>query len=131
VRPPCLFREKGDVANGTTEDPAFPPGVGGAMDIAVGAKAIRVVDHESHRQERWTRGSACTYPLRAAACVKRIDTNLAVINVTPQGLSVIEMIPGMTLEELQALTEQRCPPNGRSWRRLRPARWPDKADNSA
>ena len=45
------------------------------------------------------------YPLTDAGCVKRIYTNLAVIDVTPQGLLVIEMIPGMTLEKLQAMTE--------------------------
>jgi 3-oxoadipate CoA-transferase beta subunit len=48
---------------------------------------------------------ACTYPLTAAGCVKRIYTNLAVIDVTPHGLFVIEMIAGMTLEKLQTLTE--------------------------
>ena len=48
---------------------------------------------------------ACTYPLTAAGCVKRIYTNLAVIDVMPQGLFVIEMIPGLTLEKLQTLTE--------------------------
>ena len=47
----------------------------------------------------------CTLPLTAPACVKRIYTNLAVIDVTPQGLLVLEMVPGMTLEKLQALTE--------------------------
>jgi 3-oxoadipate CoA-transferase beta subunit len=47
----------------------------------------------------------CTLPLTAAGCVKRIYTNLAVIDVTARGLSVLEMIPGMTLERLQALTE--------------------------
>ena len=97
--------EAGDLANWTTEDPAFPPGVGGAMDLAVGAKAIRVVmDHTSKKGEPRIL-KACTYPLTAAAGVRRIDTNLAVIDVTPQGLSVTEMIPGMTLEELQAMTE--------------------------
>jgi 3-oxoadipate CoA-transferase beta subunit len=75
------------------------------MDLAVGARAIRVImDHTSKKGEpRILR--ACTYPLTAAACVKRIYTNLAVIDVTPQGLVVIEMIPGMTLEKLQTLTE--------------------------
>jgi 3-oxoadipate CoA-transferase beta subunit len=97
--------EKGDLANWTTEDPAFPPGVGGAMDLAVGAKAIRVImDHTSKNGEPRIL-KRCTYPLTAAGCVKRIYTNLAVIDVTPQGLSVIEMIPGMTLEKLQTLTE--------------------------
>jgi 3-oxoadipate CoA-transferase beta subunit len=97
--------EKGDLANWTTEDPAFPPGVGGAMDLAVGARAIRVImDHTSKNGEPRIL-KRCTYPLTAANCVKRIYTNLAVIDVTPQGLSVIEMIPGMTLEKLQTLTE--------------------------
>jgi acyl CoA:acetate/3-ketoacid CoA transferase beta subunit len=48
---------------------------------------------------------ACTYPLTAAGGVKRIYTNLAGIDVTPRGLLVIEMIPGMTLEKLRTLTE--------------------------
>jgi 3-oxoadipate CoA-transferase, beta subunit len=99
--------ETGDLANWTTEDPDFPPGVGGAMDLAVGARAIRVImEHTSKTGEpRILR--ACTYPLTAAACVKRIYTNLAVIDVTPQGLVVQEMIPGITLEKLQTLTEPR------------------------
>jgi 3-oxoadipate CoA-transferase beta subunit len=47
----------------------------------------------------------CSYPLTAAGVVKRIYTNYAVIDVTPSGLSVVEMIPGMTLEKLQTMTE--------------------------
>ena len=97
--------EKGDLANWTTEDPAFPPGVGGAMDLAVGAKAIRVIMEHTHKSGSPRILKHCTYPLTAPACVKRIYTNLAVIDVTPQGLVVLEMIPGMTLEKLQALTE--------------------------
>ena len=85
--------------------PAFPPGVGGAMDLAVGAKEIRVImDHTSKKGEPRIL-KHCTLPLTAPACVKRIYTNLAVIDVTPQGLFVLEMVPGMTLEKLQALTE--------------------------
>jgi 3-oxoadipate CoA-transferase beta subunit len=97
--------ENGDLANWTTEDPAFPPGVGGAMDLAVGARAIRVImDHTGKGGEPRIL-KRCTYPLTAPACVKRIYTNLAVIDVTPQGLCVIEMTAGMTLEKLQTLTE--------------------------
>src|SRR5580692_9538957 len=111
--------EKGDLANWTTEDPGFPPGVGGAMDLAVGAKAIRVImDHTSKKGEPRIL-KACTYPLTAAGCVKRIYTNLAVIDVTPQGLVVIEMIPGMTLEALQAVTEPKLQ-LASSWRTLAP-----------
>ena len=60
----------------------------------------------------------CTYPLTAPACVKRIYTNLAVIDVTPRGLFVLEMVPGMTLEALQALTEPKLQ-LANSWQALR------------
>ena len=99
--------EAGDLANWTTEDPAFPPGVGGAMDLAVGAKEIRVIMEHTSKQGEPRILNRCTLPLTAAGCVKRIYTNLAVIDVTPLGLSVLEMIPGLTLEELQGLTEPR------------------------
>ena len=95
----------GDLANWTTEDPEFPPGVGGAMDLAVGAKAIRVLMEHTDKKGRPRIKNRCTYPLTAAGVVKRIYTNLAVIDVTPAGLLVVEMIPGMTLEKLQSLTE--------------------------
>jgi 3-oxoadipate CoA-transferase beta subunit len=97
--------EKGDLANWTTEDPAFPPGVGGAMDLAVGAKEIRVIMEHTSKKGEPRIFNHCTLPLTAAGCVKRIYTNLAVMDVTPQGLVVLEMIPGMTLEKLQAITE--------------------------
>lgn len=97
--------EKGDLANWTTEDDEFPPGVGGAMDLAVGAKAIRVIMEHVDKQGKPRIKFNCSYPLTAAGCVKRIYTNYAVIDVTPSGLSVVEMIPGMTLEKLQTMTE--------------------------
>jgi 3-oxoadipate CoA-transferase, beta subunit len=97
--------EKGDLANWTTEDDEFPPGVGGAMDLAVGAKAIRVIMEHVDKKGQPRIKFNCTYPLTAAGCVKRIYTNYAVIDVTPSGLSVVEMIPGMTLEKLQTMTE--------------------------
>ena len=61
----------------------------------------------------------CTYPLTAAACARRIYTNVAEIDVTPQGLFVIEMIAGMTLEKLQALTEPKLQ-LGSHWQALPP-----------
>jgi 3-oxoadipate CoA-transferase beta subunit len=97
--------EKGDLANWTTEDPAFPPGVGGAMDLAVGARQVRVIMEHTSKKGEPRILKHCTYPLTAPACVKRIYTNLAVIDVTPQGLLVLEMVPGMTLEQLQGMTE--------------------------
>jgi 3-oxoadipate CoA-transferase beta subunit len=97
--------EKGDLANWTTEDDEFPPGVGGAMDLAVGAKAIRVIMEHVDKKGQPRIKFNCSYPLTAAGVVKRIYTNYAVIDVTPSGLSVVEMIPGMTLEKLQTMTE--------------------------
>ena len=108
--------EHGDLANWTTEDPSFPPGVGGAMDLAVGAKAIRVIMDHTDKKGNPRILNHCTLPLTAAGCVKRIYTNLAVIDITPQGLFVVEMVDGMTLEKLQSLTEpqlqlsERCQP---------------------
>jgi 3-oxoadipate CoA-transferase beta subunit len=97
--------EKGDLANWTTNDDEFPPGVGGAMDLAVGAKAIRVIMEHTDKKGQPRIKLNCSYPLTAAGVVKRIYTNYAVIDVKPSGLSVVEMIPGMTLENLQAITE--------------------------
>jgi 3-oxoadipate CoA-transferase beta subunit len=116
--------EAGDLANWTTEDPAFPPGVGGAMDLAVGAKAIRIIMEHTSKSGEPRILKRCSYPLTAAKCVKRIYTNLAVVDVTPQGLLAIEMIPGMTLEQLQALTEPKLQlaPN---WQALTPPAAPE------
>jgi 3-oxoadipate CoA-transferase, beta subunit len=111
--------EAGDLANWTTEDPAFPPGVGGAMDLAVGAKEIRVIMEHTGKKGEPRILKQCTLPLTAAGCVKRIYTNLAVIDVTPLGLSVLELIPGMTLEKLQVLTEPKLQ-LANAWQALAP-----------
>ena len=79
--------EKGDLANWTTDDPGFPPGVGGAMDLAVGAKEIRVLVEHTTKAGAPRIRRRCEYPLTAAAAVRRIYTDLAVIDVTPDGLA--------------------------------------------
>jgi len=99
--------ERGDLANWTIEDPAFPPGVGGAMDLAVGAKSIRVIMEHTDKRGAPRILRRCRYPLTAPCCVKRIYTNLAVIDVTPDGLLVQEMIDGLGRDQLQAMTEPR------------------------
>jgi 3-oxoadipate CoA-transferase beta subunit len=96
---------KGDLANWTTESPDFPPGVGGAMDLAVGAKQIRIMMEHTGKNGEKRILDKCALPLTAAGVVKRIYTNLAVIDVTPGGLVVREMVPGMDLAALQAVTE--------------------------
>jgi len=111
--------EQGDLANWTTEDPSFPPGVGGAMDLAVGAKEIRVIMDHTDKKGKPRILKKCSLPLTAPGCVKRIYTNLAVIDVTEQGLFVREMVEGMTLEQLQALTEPKLQ-LANNWQSLTP-----------
>ena len=96
--------ENGDLANWHTGDADAIPAVGGAMDLAVGARQVFVM------MEHLTRAGAskiverCTYPLTGVGCVKRIYTDLAVIDVTEQGLRVRELVAGLSLARLQALT---------------------------
>jgi 3-oxoadipate CoA-transferase, beta subunit len=97
--------ENGDIANWSTSDNDSAPAVGGAMDLAAGARRIWVMmDHVTKSGEsRLVR--RCTYPLTAVGVVKRVYTNLAVLDVTDDGFAVREMVPGMTLDELQKVTD--------------------------
>jgi 3-oxoadipate CoA-transferase beta subunit len=94
----------GDLANWHTGAPDAIPAVGGAMDLAIGAKRVFVMmDHvtKSGQSKIVTR---CTYPLTAMNCVDRIYTDLAVIDVTLRGLMVVEVVEGLTFEERQGMT---------------------------
>ena len=97
--------ENGDLANWTTEDPNFAPGVGGAMDLAVGAREVRVLVEHTTKDGKPRIRKKCGYPLTAPHCVKRVYTNLAVLDVTREGIIVREMVEGLDLAKLQALTE--------------------------
>lgn len=97
--------EKGDLANWNTGDPNTAPAVGGAMDLAVGAKEIRVLMDHTTKTGAPRILHTCRYPLTAPGCVKIIYSSLAVIHVTPGGLVVQEIVPGLDLAGLQALTE--------------------------
>jgi 3-oxoadipate CoA-transferase, beta subunit len=103
--------EEGDLANWTTDDPSFPPGVGGAMDLAVGAKEIRVLVEHTTRTGAPRIRRRCGLPLTAARVVRRIYTDLAVIDVTPDGLLVREIVDGVDFAALQAKTEARLHPD--------------------
>ncbi len=95
---------KGDLANWHTGAPDAIPAVGGAMDLAIGAKQVFVMmDHQTKTGESKL-VDACSYPLTGIACVNRIYTDLAVIDVTPQGLRVVEIVEGLSLAQLQELT---------------------------
>jgi 3-oxoadipate CoA-transferase, beta subunit len=97
--------ENGDIANWSISDNESAPAVGGAMDLAAGARRIWVMmDHATKSGEsRLVR--RCTYPLTAVGVVKRVYTNLAVLDVADDGFAVREMVPGMTLDELQKVTD--------------------------
>ncbi|MCL6485721.1 MAG: 3-oxoadipate CoA-transferase, partial [Janthinobacterium lividum] len=80
------------------------PAVGGAMDLALGARKVFVMmDHQTKAGESKI-VAQCSYPLTAVACVDRIYTDLAVLVVTPAGLLVCEMAEGLDFDELQART---------------------------
>ena len=94
----------GDLANWHTGGADAIPAVGGAMDLAVGAKKVLVMMEHLTKSGESKVVAKCTYPLTGVGCVNRIFTDLAVIDVTPQGLKVIDMVEGMDLAELQRLT---------------------------
>ena len=97
--------ENGDLANWATSENDNAPAVGGAMDLAAGARRVWVLmDHQTKSGEsRLVR--RCTYPLTALGVVKRIYTNLAVLDVRPDGFTVREMVEGLTLDALQKVTD--------------------------
>jgi 3-oxoadipate CoA-transferase beta subunit len=94
----------GDLANWHTGEPDAIPAVGGAMDLASGARHVFVM------MEHLTKGgeskivASLTYPPTAVACVDRIYTDLAVLDVTPQGLRVRDIVDGLALDELERLS---------------------------
>jgi 3-oxoadipate CoA-transferase beta subunit len=97
--------ENGDIANWSMSDNDSAPAVGGAMDLAAGARRLWVImDHQTKSGEsRLVR--RCSYPLTAIGAVTRVYTNLAVLDVTPDGFVVRDMVPGLTLEALQQVTD--------------------------
>ena len=94
----------GDIANWHTGAVDAIPAVGGAMDLAVGAKNVLVMMEHLTKEGKSKIVERCTYPLTGARCVSRIYTDLAVIDVTPDGLCVTEMVEGLDLETLQRMS---------------------------
>jgi 3-oxoadipate CoA-transferase, beta subunit len=97
--------EAGDLANWATNSERLAPGVGGAMDLAAGAREVRVLMEHTTRDGAPRLRKRCSLPLTASACVKRIYTDLAVLDVTREGLVVREMIEGLDLDALQQRSE--------------------------
>ena len=95
---------QGDLANWHTGAPDAIPAVGGAMDLAIGAKSVYVMMEHQTKTGESKIVQACTYPLTGIGCVNRIYTDLAVMDVTLQGLIVRDIAEGMSLQELEKLT---------------------------
>ena len=94
----------GDLANWHTGAPDAIPAVGGAMDLAIGAKKTYVMMEHLTKSGASKIVEACSCPLTGIACVSRIYTDLAVLDVTPAGLRVVEIVDGLAFSELQRLT---------------------------
>ena len=99
--------QNGDIANWSTSQNDVIPAVGGAMDLCSGAKRLWVLMEHTTKDGRSRIVESCNYPLTAAGVVKRVYTNLAVLDVTPRGFEVIDMAPGLSFEELQSVTSAR------------------------
>jgi len=93
----------GDLANWSTGEPGAIPAVGGAMDLAVGAKSTWVMMDLVSKTGECKVVQACSYPLTGLACVKRIYTDLCTLECTPQGLRLIDTVPGLSHEELERI----------------------------
>lgn len=95
--------EKGDLANWVY--PGRAGSIGGAMDAAVGCKRLVVLMEHTTRKGEPRLLKECSYPLTAKRCVNRVITDIAVIDITPQGMVLKEVVHGTTPEEVQAVTE--------------------------
>lgn len=94
----------GDLANWHTGGADAIPAVGGAMDLAVGARQTWVMMEHTTKAGEAKIVPACTYPVTGLACVSRIYTDLAVMDVVAGGLAVVEIAGGVSFDELQAAT---------------------------
>src|SRR4030043_126423 len=98
--------EKGDLAGWNNPDRGFPEyigNIGGSMDLAVGARKVIAAMEHTTRDGDLKIVKTCTYPVTATGVVKLIVTDLAVIDVTPQGLLLKEVAPGITAEDVQSV----------------------------
>jgi len=95
----------GDLANWSTGKEGAIPAVGGAMDLAVGAKKVYVMMTHQTKKGHPKIVKSLSFPVTGLSCIDRIYTEYASIDVTEEGLQVIDIVEGMTLEDLQAITD--------------------------
>ena len=94
----------GDLANWSTGAKDAIPAVGGAMDLVAGVKSIYVITQHCTKNGEPKLVTSCTYPLTGCGVVNRIYTDLAVIEITPDGFQLIELSPGVTFDHVQERT---------------------------
>jgi 3-oxoadipate CoA-transferase beta subunit len=94
----------GDIANWSTGAPDAIPAVGGAMDLVQGVKNIFVITQHTTKNGDPKLVEQCSYPLTGVGVVSRIFTNLAVIDITPDGFQMVELAPGIDLDEVRQKT---------------------------
>jgi 3-oxoadipate CoA-transferase beta subunit len=94
---------RGDLANWSTGEPGAIPAVGGAMDLAIGAKQTWVMMDLLTKKGESKVVERCTYPLTGIACVKRIYTELCTLECTPQGLKLVDLVEGLSHAELERI----------------------------
>ncbi|HUJ38948.1 MAG TPA: 3-oxoacid CoA-transferase subunit B [Candidatus Acidoferrales bacterium] len=99
--------ENGDFANWKIPGSKGSGGIGGAMDIATGARRLIVCMEHTTKDGVPKLVRRCSYPLTALACVHRVVTDLAVVDVTPEGFHLVEVAPGWTADDVQRHTEAR------------------------
>ena len=97
--------ENGDIANWATSENDRSPAVGGAMDLAAGAKRVWAMMEHTTKGGRPRLVRRCAYPLTAPGAVSRVYTNMAVLDVVAEGFRVVELAPGVTMAGLQEVTE--------------------------
>ena len=96
--------QHGDLANWSTGAPDAIPAVGGAMDLAIGAKHVFVLMNLLTREGESKLVAECTYPLTGLRCVSRVYTDVGVFALGDKGARVIELVDGVTLDEVRELT---------------------------
>jgi 3-oxoadipate CoA-transferase beta subunit len=94
----------GDLANWHTGAPEAIPAVGGAMDLATGARRTWVMMEHTTKSGEPKLVARCSYPLTALGCVRRVYTDLAVLDLTAAGVVVLDRVDGLAIETLRALT---------------------------
>lgn len=94
----------GDLANWSTGEPGAIPAVGGAMDLVAGVKSVWVITQHCTKEGEPKLVERCTYPLTGRGVINRVYTELAVIDITPQGFVVTELSPGVDFDYVRART---------------------------